>query len=448
MTDRTHRKISKEEIKHSVIKAIDARRDEIIALGADIFRHPELGYKEHRTAGLVEEKFKELGLNYRSGIALTGVKATLAGNGARPKVCVMGELDAVVCPGHPNADPTTGAAHSCGHNAQVAAMVGVAMGLVDSGAMAHLDGAVDFFAVPAEEYVEIEFREKLRREGKIRFLGGKQELIALGELADVDLAMMCHLGASGEKRVTVNGSSNGFIGKLIRYIGREAHAGGAPHLGINALNAAMLGLMGIHANRETFRDEDHIRVHPIITRGGDLVNIIPADVRMETYVRGKTMDAIIDANMKVTRALEAGALAVGAMVDITDIPGYLPRLNDQTFSDLFKANVAPLVGGEQYVGDEGHGAGSTDMGDVSHLMPALHPHIGGTEGAGHSEDFRITDEELAYIVPAKAMALTVVDLLWDGAALAKQIVAGYKPVYTRESYLAMWDKLLTKKLPQ
>lgn len=439
------RRISKEELKQRISKAIDARRDEIIALGADIFRHPELGYKEHRTAGLVEEKFRALGLAYRSGIALTGVKATLKGAASGPKVCVMGELDAVVCPGHPHADPTTGAAHSCGHNAQVAAMVGVAMGLVDSGAMASLDGSVDCVAVPAEEYVEIEFREKLRREGKIRFLGGKQELIALGELKDTDLAMMCHLGTSADKRVSINGSSNGFVGKLVRYIGREAHAGGAPHLGINALNAAMLGLMAINANRETFRDDDHIRVHPIITRGGDLVNIIPADVRMETYVRGKSMDAIIDANGKVTRALEAGAMAVGAEVDITDIPGYLPRLNDPTFSEVFRANVRPLVGGDQYVGEEGHGAGSTDMGDVSHIMPALHPHIGGTEGAGHSEHFRITDEELAYIVPAKAMALTVVDLLWDGGATATEIASGYKPVYTQESYLAMWDRLLAKK---
>jgi metal-dependent amidase/aminoacylase/carboxypeptidase family protein len=293
--------------------------------------------------------------------------------------------------------------------------------------------------------MEIEYRNKLRTEGKISFLGGKQELLALGEFADTDLSMMCHLGSSPDKRCTVGGSSNGFVGKLIRYIGKEAHAGGAPHRGINALNAAMIGLMAINANRETFQDDDHIRVHPIMTRGGDLVNIIPADVRMETYVRGKSMDAIIDANAKVSRALQAGAMAVGAEVEITDIPGYLPRLNDQTFSDTFRDNVAPLIGGEQYVGQEGHGAGSTDMGDLSHVMPALHPHIGGVEGAGHSENYRIVDENLAYIVPAKAMAMTVIDLLWDGADLAKQITAGYTPVYTRESYLAMWEQLLGNK---
>ncbi len=110
--------------------------------------------------------------------------------------------------------------------------------------------------------------------------------MAQGFFDNVDMAMMIHMAALGpDKKVIVGGTSNGFIGKLIKYKGKESHAGAAPHIGINALNAALLGLMGIHLQRETFKDEDHIRVHPIITKGGDLVNVIPADVRMETYVR-------------------------------------------------------------------------------------------------------------------------------------------------------------------
>ena len=115
----------------------------------------------------------------------------------------------------------------------------------------------------------------------------------------------------------------GFVAKLIYYKGQEAHAGGAPWLGVNALQAAKIGLMAIDAQRETFQDKDNVRVHPIITKGGDLVNVVPADVRIETFCRANNVPAIQDASMKVNRALKAGADAVGAEVKIVDIPGYM-----------------------------------------------------------------------------------------------------------------------------
>lgn len=364
----------------------------------------------------------------------------MKGKDSQVKVAVLGELDAVVCPDHPHADPLTGAAHSCGHNAQIAGMLGVAMALKDTGLMSELDGDVAFMAVPAEEFVELEYRNKLRNEGRIKFLGGKQELIALGEFDDIDLTMMFH-SANSERKIGIGGGSNGFIGKLIKYIGKEAHSGGAPHLGINALNAAMLGLMGIHAQRETFQDKDHIRVHPIITKGGDLVNIVPADVRMETYVRGTEMDAIIDASHKVDRALEAGAHAVGAEVEIVQLPGYLPRYQADALNDIFYANAVALVG-EDEVALGGHGGGSSDIGDISALMPTIHPYVGGVTGRGHASDYAIADPELAYIVPAKLMAMSLVDLLADGAAGVAKCQADFTPVYTKESYLQMWKDLL------
>lgn len=431
--------LNKQQMKETLCAAIDARRDQIIGIGREIFRHPELGYKEFRTAELVKQTFTELGLEYRDQIGLTGVRAEMKGKNSKVKVAVMGELDAVVCPEHPHADPQTGAAHSCGHNAQVAGMLGVAMALKDTGLMRELAGDVAFMAVPAEEYVEIEYRQKLRSEGRIRFLGGKQEFIALGEMDDIDVTMMFHSGG-GDKKVIVGGTSNGFIGKLVKYHGVEAHAGGAPHSGVNALNAAMMGLMGIHAQRETFRDQDHIRVHPIITKGGDLVNIIPADVRMETYVRGANMDAILDASKKVDRALKAGAMAVGADVEIIQIPGYLPRLNQQTLTDIFRGNAEALVG-EEWVGTGGHGSGSSDIGDVSMIMPTIHPYVGGVVGRGHAKDFMIEDEELAYVTAAKLMAMSLVDLLADDAAKALEAKQIFQPVYTKDSYLKMWEDL-------
>ena len=174
-------------------------------------------------------------------------------------------------------------------------------------------------------------------------------------------------------------------------------------MGINALNAATLALSAIHFNRETFRDEDTVRVHPIITKGGEAVSAVPSDVRMETFVRGRTVEAITDANRKVDRAIKAGALAVGASVNIQTIPGYLPLVQDSSFSQLFESNAVDLVGKDN-VGHVPHRTGSTDMGDVSHLMPAIHPYVGGASGLGHGADYVIEDYGLAVITAAMRWA--------------------------------------------
>jgi amidohydrolase len=346
---------------------------------------------------------------------------------------------------HPFANPKTGAAHACGHHCQIAMMFGAAFGLMQPDILSALSGRLVFMAVPAEEYIEIEYRDSLRREGKIEFLGGKPELIKLGEFDDVDLAMMLHTTSNpDEKQICMSGTNNGTIAKRIQFIGRGSHAGGAPHLGINALNAATLALTAIHFNRETFRDEDTVRVHPIITKGGEAVSAVPADVRMETFVRGRTVEAIMDANRKVDRALKAGALAVGAKVTIQTLPGYLPLMQDKDLADVFEANSVALVGREN-VGFAGHRTGSTDMGDVSHLMPAIHPYVGGATGLGHGANYLVEDYNLSVVTAAKALAGTVVDLLADGAARAGDIIAGHRPEMSRDQYLAFMRKLASEE---
>jgi len=251
--------------------------------------------------------------------------------------------------------------------------------------------------------------------------------------------MIHSLNLPVEKKVVLGSKGNGFVGKKVQFIGKEAHAGSAPEEGTNALNAAMLAMNNIHANRETFLDGDHIRVHPIITKGGDLVNVVPADVQMETYVRGRTIEGIEDANKKVNRALKAGADAVGAKIKITEIPGYLPLLNNEDMDKVFKDNALTLVK-EDEIEEGGEFGGSTDFGDVLHLMPAIHPFIGGVQGNIHTRDFRISDPETAYILPAKIMALTVVDLLFEGAKKANEIIEKFEPAMTKEEYLKFLDK--------
>ncbi len=437
--------MDKHQLKQAVCQAIDNRAAEIRDIKNDIWAHPELGYKETRTADKVAEVFDGLGLPYKTGLAVTGVRADLKGAADGPTVAVLGELDAVVCWDHDSADKKTGAVHACGHDAQTAAMLGCAIGLIDAGAKDYLAGNVAFFGVPAEEFVELEYRQRIMEEGKIEFFGGKQELLRLGYFDDVDFAEMIHVDAETPGReVKLSAGSNGFVGKTIRYIGQEAHAGAAPFLGVNALNAAMLGIFGIHAQRETFKDEDHIRVHPIITKGGDLVNIVPADVRLETYVRGAETSAIFEANKKVNRALRAGADAVGATVQINEIPGYLPLRSCMPLSELFEANARDLLGADAVKTSEFSG-GSTDMGDISHVIPSIHPYIGGIKGAAHTRTFKVVDLDMVSVIPAKILAMTVIDLLWDGAAEAKRIKAEFKPVFTKDEYLAMWRKFREQK---
>jgi amidohydrolase len=426
----------KDDLKRAVCEAIDRQSERIIGIGEAIRRSPELGFKEFKTSRLVEDTLRDLGLSPRGGLALTGVRAEARGTADGPTFALLGELDGLVVAGHPVADPGTGAAHACGHNAQIAGMLGAAMGLVGAKAFGQLAGRVVFFAVPAEEYGDVEWRVQQAKAGKLEFLGGKPELLRLGHFDDVDLAMMIHTTSQPEmKRAGVSASNNGCIVKTVRYIGRASHAGGAPHLGVNALYAANIGLMAINALRETFRDEDSIRVHPIITHGGSQVNVIPGEVRIETYVRGKTVEAILDANKRVDRALRAGALALGAKVEIETLPGYLPLFNHAGMARVFKANAAAVLGAD-HVTETGHRSGSTDMGDLSHVMPTLHPYMGGASGSGHGADYAITDQKLAYVEPAKQLALMAVDMLWGKAEGARDILGSWKPRMTKEEYLA------------
>ncbi|WP_395754098.1 amidohydrolase, partial [Megasphaera sp. UBA4352] len=423
--------------------AIDKRAEDIMSFGTSVFDEPELGYKETKTSAKVQEAMDKLGIPYTTGWAITGVKGRLKGKNSKRTVAVMGELDSIVCRRHPSADPVTGAAHCCGHFIQISDMLGVAMALKDAGAMDYLGGDVVFFAVPSEECIEIEYRKKLMDEGKIHFFGGKQEIILQGGFDDIDAAMEMHAYSTDdpEGNIILNGGMSGFITKLIEYHGKAAHAAGQPHLGINALNACMLGIMGVNALRETFQEKDHVRFHPIITSGGDLVNVVPDLVRMESYVRAASADAMKFYNDRINRALRAGADAIGATCEIKDMPGYLPMEQDKALGKICEANADAIFGKDHVDTNPPFNAGSTDVGDICNLMPCIHPHVGCVHGALHSAEFELFQKQAAYIKTTKVMAMTVIDLLYDNAAGLEDILKDYKPRMTKEQYLAYMDSL-------
>ncbi|NQW24192.1 MAG: amidohydrolase [SAR202 cluster bacterium] len=428
-----------EELKKKACETIDKRKKEIIGLAEQVLANPESGFHEIKTSQLVAQKFQELGIHHTSGLAITGLKGRIPGGaGPGPTVAVIGELDSLVVNEHPHADPETGAAHACGHHCQIGMMLGATIGLLTPEVIAQLSGEIVPFAVPAEEFIEVEQRLAMRDEGKLEFLGGKQELIKLGEFDDVDIAMMCHTASDmGGRKFAMGGTSNGHVVKYVRYTGVGAHAGSLPHRGVNALNAASFGIQAINALRETHRAEDTVRIHGIMTKGGDAVSAVPSDVRLEWRVRSSTPKVVVENSLAVDRCFKAGALAVGASVNITTIPGYLPMHQDVKLQEIFRRTAVDLVGDSAtlVMPARRNRGGSTDMGDLSQLIPACHPYTAGATGPGHSRDYIINDYESAVILPAKIMAMVVIDLLADGAKRAKEIKASYRPAMTKQAYL-------------
>lgn len=426
---------------HEISQIVDQYRDLILAAERDIWKTPETGYKEVKTSAYMAEKFRSLGYELTMAEGITGFYTVVDTGREGPEVLVLGELDSIICPAHPDADPTTGAVHSCGHNAQCAALLGVAAALRDERVLAKLSGRIRLCAVPAEELLELEYRAELKKQGKIKYFGGKSEFLSRGYFDGVDLALMVHTSTS----YSVTEGGVGCLVKNITYHGKAAHAGGAPQDGKNALYAANCGLAAVNALRETFREQDYIRVHPIITRGGDMVNAIPETVTMESYVRGRSFEAIARENEKVNRALCGAALSLGNNIEINDTPGYSPLFNAPDMIDIAdEAMALALPEVEFHRNDKYFSTGSTDMGDLSSFMPVVHPYAGGACGNAHGNDYRICDPEAACVGSAKWQLAMLLLLLGNSAERAKKIVEDFEPTFpSAEAFLAYQDSLNT-----
>lgn len=279
---------------------------------------------------------------------------------------------------------------------------------------------------------------KRRLKGKpdnVRYLGGKQELIRLGVFDDVDVVCMVH--ASEEYHIA--SSNNGFVMKRVHFHGHAAHAGGRPADGINALTAARLALTALDMQRDTFKDEDSVRIHGIVINGGSAVNIVPEEAELEYQIRAKTPEAVRDASMKFDRAMHAGAIGIGARVTVETLPGYMPLRNDPDLAEIHRKNLEALVPGAM-LRQSGHRGSSSDFGDITMILPGIHPYIRGWQGIGHTPDFHVSDEYKAYVEPAKLMVMDVIDLLYGDAAEAGRIAAK-KPPMTKEEYLDFLESM-------
>lgn len=426
--------------KEQLFSVVDKYRSLIFEAEAWLWKHPETGFREWESSAYLADAFEKLGYTLVKAGNIPGFYTDIDTGRPGPRILVLGELDSLLCSDHPCANPETFAVHACGHHAQGAALLGLAAALKEPGVLDDWSGSIRLCSVPAEELIETEYRESLREQGVIHYMGGKVEFLYRGYFDDVDMCFMLHTTVNDNVDFTVSCGNNGCIVKNIYYKGRATHAS-APYQAINALYAAQLGITAINSLRETFHDEDHIRVHPIITRGGTAVNAIPNDVRMQSYVRGASMDAICNVNQRVNRAVAASAAAMGAQVHLEDRPGYSPMHTDKNLGRI-AAEAMEAVSPGKVCTSEGWGNGCTDMGDMSAVMPTVHPHVAGAAGSSHGSDYRIVDVERACVNSTKCQLMMLHLLMKDDAAEARKVVAQRNPLYpTYADYFAAIDKI-------
>ena len=423
-----------DETGQRILRLIDVHKDQIIAFAEDIAVHPEPGYEEFRTAGKTAEVLKNLGYKVTEHLARTGVKGTKSIKEG-PSLTVIGELDAIGCHSHPNANPVTGVAHACGHHAQMAAMIGCAIAMADPDVQKCLAGTVNFLAVPAEEYIDADKRARLKKEG-IEFCCGKSEMIRTGVFDDTDIALTTHVHMVPveEDFYLGNPACNGYSAERVTVRGKAAHGAIDPWNGVNALSITTSAIQMMGLMRETFREEDHVRLHNVIRKAGDVINSVPDEAIVETKVRAASLDKICEITDMVNRAYAGSAYAFGGKIEMEKLQGYMPIIPRAADNALIEAaNDLGLNYRTVQKGDFNNAC--TDVGDLSHLVPVVNFTFKGFEGKLHGADFKITDPEKAYILPAKLLALTVYKLLKNGGQEAKKITKSYTPVFNKESYI-------------
>ena len=423
-----------DETGQRILRLIDVHKDQIIAFAEDIAVHPEPGYEEFRTAGKTAEVLNNLGYKVTEHLARTGVKGTKSIKEG-PSLTVIGELDAIGCHSHPNANPVTGVAHACGHHAQMAAMIGCAIAMADPDVQECLAGTVNFLAVPAEEYIDADKRARLKKEG-IEFCCGKSEMIRTGVFDDTDIALTTHVHMVPveEDFYLGNPACNGYSAERVTVRGKAAHGAIDPWNGVNALSITTSAIQMMGLMRETFREEDHVRLHNVIRKAGDVINSVPDEAIVETKVRAASLDKICEITDMVNRAYAGSAYAFGGKIEMEKLQGYMPIIPRAADNALIEA--ADDLGLNYRTVQKGDfNNACTDVGDLSHFVPVVNFTFKGFEGKLHGADFKITDPEKAYILPAKLLALTVYKLLKNGGQEAKKIAKSYTPVFNKESYI-------------
>ncbi len=376
--------------------------EELIKLGRRLWQNPEPGFFERETHLILSRAFESAGFKIRPFRDIPGFTATVDGKEDGKSIALVADMDALPLPAQ------GGFSHSCGHHMQMTALYGAAVLLKERGE--ELLPEISFMAIPGEEFIDLKRRETLRISGRISKLSGKQELIARGLFKNIKAVVATHAaGLDNLKSVSSVLTMNGFEVMSFTFKGSAAHAGAHPYLGINAQNAASLFLQSCAFLREGFQEDKHIRIHPVVKlKENQPVNIIPDYAGVETYVRAVDVDTIEKVAGRLSEAAEGCARALGAEVTVKRSNGYAPFKADLKLHEQAGKIAAKL--GLEFV-EEDFSAASTDMGDVSRIKPSVIIGFPGSNGLFHNPDFRIIDEEAAYVLPAEFLFSYIRDLV-------------------------------------
>ncbi len=365
---------------------IDGVRDTLIELSHRIHAHPELGFKEERASAWLCDLLAEEGFTVERGAFDIPTAFVATAGGGPLHIAICAEYDCL---------PAIG--HACGHNIIAAASAGA--GIAAAKVADDVGLRVSVIGTPAEEGG-----------------GGKIMLLNRGAFDGVHAAMMVHPAPSDVAEPPVIAVSH----IDVHYAGRASHASSYPELGINAADALTVAQVAIGLLRQHIRPTD--RIHGIVTKGGDAPNIVPSKTSAKFYVRAKTLDQLRDIRAKVDKCFEAGALATGATLEIVEVEApYAEMRHDSEIARIYKRNAEELG---RVFADFGSAnllrwAGSTDMGNISLAMPAIHPMVGinSLPAVNHTPEFTehcVTElADKAVYDGALAMAWTAIDLTSD-----------------------------------
>ncbi len=372
-------------VHQRICEIIDANRDRFIAISREIWENPELGYQEFRAQRLLTVPLAEAGFTVETEVAgmNTAFRATWEGAAPGPTIAVLCEYDAL-----------KGLGHACGHN--LIGTAGMLAGWAVRQAWPGLPGRVQVIGTPAEE------------DG-----GGKVIMAERGVFASVDAAMMFHPSAG------INLAHRGGLACQdisITFRGKPAHAAAAPWNGVNAVDALIQTFVNVGLLRQQLKPD--ARIHGIITKGGDAVNVIPELTEAQFLVRATEAPYLQEIKERVLNCARAGALATGCTMEYTEGLLFENRINNMVMARTFQKHLESL-GRVVSEPDPKGGVGSSDIGNVSRVCPAIHPYVSiAPKGVdGHTAAFREAagspEGFAAMFDAAKAMALTVADLLGE-----------------------------------
>ena len=378
------------ELKERVAVAVEAARDEIIDLSHRIHADPEPAFEEHHAAAWVADILRKHGfeVEHPAGSLATAVRAVRRGGrgGTKPRIGILAEYDAL-----------PGLGHGCGHNTMAASGVGAAIAL--AAVADQLPGEIVFLGTPAEERGS-----------------GKQIMIDDGLFEGVDAALLYHPCDRSHVESFPLASEDA----TVVFHGLQAHAASDPWKGRNALDAMIQLFTSVGLWRQQLKTSS--RVHGIITEGGTAANIIPDRTAAWFMLRADEQAYYDEMKAQFTRMAEAAALATGTTVDLTYSGGATTMRNNGPLVERFRANMAAY--GIEDMGDDPN-AGSTDMANVSWVVPTIHPDLAICEEgvAGHSIAFRdaaVTPRaDETTLLAATLIAQTAIDLFEDPALVER-----------------------------